>query len=222
VVDATLKSGARHTLPHKVFYFDEDSWCLLLEDEWTVKRCYGGISRTIRWLVADLPGMDEDQAPRAMKRSPYITAQGYATLKAEYNQLWSVRRPEVVRALATAAAEGDRSENAEYIYRKKELREIDRRVRYLQTRLPELKVVEQLPADRSRVFFGARVEIEDENGGRKTYRIVGPDEADAASGDISIDSPLARAVLKRQEGDVFEARLPGGEQELTLVSVRYG
>jgi transcription elongation factor GreB len=127
-----------------------------------------------------------------------------------------------VRALAAAAAEGDRSENAEYIYRKKELREIDRRVRYLQKRLPELKVVDQLPADRSKVFFGARVEIEDADGGRKTYRIVGPDEANAAAGDISIDSPLARALLKREEGDEFEAHLPGGEQALTLVSVRYG
>jgi transcription elongation factor GreB len=171
---------------------------------------------------SDFDSADEDAAPRPMKRSPYITAQGYATLKGEYNQLWSVRRPEVVRALAAAAAEGDRSENAEYIYRKKELREIDRRVRYLQKRLPELKVVDQLPADRSKVFFGATVEIEDEHGARKTYRIVGPDEANAAAGGISIDSPIARALLKREEGDVFEAKLPGGEQELTLVSVRYG
>jgi transcription elongation factor GreB len=171
---------------------------------------------------SDFDAADEDEVPDAPKRSPYITAQGYATLKAEYDQLWSVRRPEVVRALAAAAAEGDRSENAEYIYRKKELREIDRRVRYLQKRLPELKVVDQLPADRAKAFFGATVEIEDDNGERRTYRIVGPDEANAAAGDISIDSPLARAVLKREEGDVFEAHLPGGEQELTLLSVRYG
>ncbi len=171
---------------------------------------------------SDFDSADEDEAPRVAKRSPYITTEGYVTLKAEYDQLWSVRRPEVVRALAAAAAEGDRSENAEYIYRKKELREIDRRVRYLQKRLPELNVVDQLPADRSKVFFGARVEVEDENGERKRYRIVGPDEANAAGGDISIDSPLARAMLKRQKGDVFEARLPSGEQELTLVSVRYG
>jgi transcription elongation factor GreB len=164
----------------------------------------------------------EEQDAPAPKRSPYITAEGYARLKAEYDELWSVRRPEVVRALAAAAAEGDRSENAEYIYRKKELREIDRRVRYLQTRLPQLRVVDQLPADRSRVFFGATVEVEDEAGKRNRYRIVGPDETNAAIGDISVDSPLARAVLKHEEGDTLTANLPGGEQELTLVSVSYG
>jgi len=151
-----------------------------------------------------------------------ITADGHRRLKDELDVLWRERRPEVVRALADAAAEGDRSENAEYIYRKKELREIDRRVRFLQTRLPQLKVVDQLPADRSRVFFGARVEIEDEAGGRRSYHIVGSDETNAAGGDISVDSPLARAVLKKKIGESFTAVLPGGEQELTLVSVRYG
>ena len=151
----------------------------------------------------------------------YITREGYVRLKAEYDQLWSVRRPDVVRALAAAAAEGDRSENAEYIYRKKELREIDRRVRYLQKRLPDLKVVDQLPADRSRVFFGAVVELQDSEGGNKTYRIVGSDEADAARGCISVDSPLARVLLKKEEGEVVTAVLPGGEQELTIVAVHY-
>ncbi len=141
--------------------------------------------------------------------------------KPSTDQLWSVRRPEVVRALSAAAAEGDRSENAEYIYRKKELREIDRRVRYLQQRIPKLNVVGQLPADRSRVFFGATVEVEDASGARHAYRIVGPDEANAAAGDISIDSPLARAALKKQEGENFTASLPGGEQELTILSVTY-
>src|SRR5690349_13445304 len=111
----------------------------------------------------DFNAEDEDQPQKSPKRSPYITQAGYEKLKSEYNELWSVRRPEVVRALAAAAAEGDRSENAEYIYRKKELREIDRRVRYLQTRLPQLKVVDQLPADRARVFFGATIEVEDED-----------------------------------------------------------
>jgi transcription elongation factor GreB len=153
--------------------------------------------------------------------SPYITPEGYARLKAEYDQLWSVRRPEVVKALAAAAAEGDRSENAEYIYRKKELREIDRRVRYLQKRLPQLKVASQLPADRSRVFFGARVEVEDEQGARRSYRIVGPDETDARIGDISVDSPLARALLKKEEGETVTAHLPGGEQAVTIVAVSY-
>src|SRR5574339_635165 len=111
------------------------------------------------------------------RSSPYITPEGYARLKDEYHQLFNVRRPEVVRALAAAAAEGDRSENAEYIYRKKELREIDRRVRYLQKRIPDLKVVDTTPADARRVFFGARVEIADAQGAVRAYRIVGADEA---------------------------------------------
>ena len=159
--------------------------------------------------------------PPQPKSSPYITPEGYARLKAEYHELYSVRRPEVVRALSAAAAEGDRSENAEYIYRKKERREIDRRVRYLQTRIPNLKVVETKPTDAARVFFGAWVEIADDKGDTKTYRIVGPDEADAAQGLISVDSPLARALLKRVEGDVVTAQLPGGETEIEIVGVRY-
>jgi len=160
------------------------------------------------------------KAPQA-KSSPYITPEGYARLKGEYHQLFSVRRPEVVRALSAAAAEGDRSENAEYIYRKKELREIDRRVRYLQKRIPDLKVVDTKPADARRVFFGAWIELADDKGEMKTYRIVGPDETDAARGLISVDSPLARALLKRAEGEVVAARLPGGETEIEIVSVRY-
>ena len=155
------------------------------------------------------------------KSSPYITPEGYLRLKAEYHELYNVRRPEVVRALSAAAAEGDRSENAEYIYRKKELREIDRRVRYLQTRIPNLKVVDTRPVDARRVFFGARVEIADDKGDTKTYRIVGADEADASKGLISVDSPLARAMLKRAEGEVVMAQLPGGESEIEIVKVRY-
>jgi transcription elongation factor GreB len=155
------------------------------------------------------------------KSSPYITREGYEKLKDEYHQLYNVRRPEVVRALAAAAAEGDRSENAEYIYRKKELREIDRRVRYLQKRIPDLKVVDSKPTDAGRVFFGAWVEIVDEKNATKTYRIVGPDETDASQGNISVDSPLARALLKREEGEVVNARLPGGEAEFEIVAVRY-
>ena len=160
------------------------------------------------------------KAPQA-KSSPYITPEGYARLKDEYHQLYAVRRPEVVRALAAAAAEGDRSENAEYIYRKKELREIDRRVRYLQVRIPDLKVVDTTPADTRRVFFGARVELADDKGDTKSYRIVGADEADASNGLISVDSPLARALLKRAEGEVVTAQLPGGETEIEIVGVRY-
>lgn len=160
--------------------------------------------------------------PPQPRSSPYITREGYDRLKAEYHELYNVRRPEVVRALSAAAAEGDRSENAEYIYRKKELREIDRRVRYLQKRIPDLTVVEAKPGDPSRVFFGAWVEIADDQGEMKTYRIVGPDETDASQGLISVDSPLARALLKRAEGDVVTAQLPGGDTEIELVKVRYG
>jgi transcription elongation factor GreB len=157
----------------------------------------------------------------APKSSPYITAAGYARLKAEYEELWQRRRPEVVRALSAAAAEGDRSENAEYQYRKKELREIDRRVRYLQLRLPILKVVERAPDDPGRVFFGAEVELEDADGQNRRYRIVGPDETGSEVGLISIDSPLARALLGKVQGDVFRVQLPGGEKELEILGVRY-
>ena len=153
--------------------------------------------------------------------SPYITTEGYQRLKDEHDQLWKVRRPEVVKALSAAAAEGDRSENAEYIYRKKELREIDRKLRYLQTRLPELRVVDQAPSDPGRVFFGAWVEVEDEAGTSRTYRIVGGDETDARRGWISVDSPLARVLLKKPAGEAVTAQLPGGEAHLTIVSVRY-
>lgn len=154
--------------------------------------------------------------------SLYITRAGYERLKAEYDQLYRVRRPEVVRALAAAAAEGDRSENAEYIYRKKELREIDARVHYLQRRLPDFKVVESTPTDAGRVFFGASVTVADVvSGEEKTYRIVGGDETDFASGAISIDSPLARAMMKKAVGDALRVRLPGGEAELEIIEVSY-
>ncbi|MDR3417431.1 MAG: transcription elongation factor GreB [Nevskia sp.] len=156
-----------------------------------------------------------------MKSSPYITGAGYQRLKQEHDHLWRERRPEVVRALAAAAAEGDRSENAEYIYRKKELREIDRRLRYLQTRIPVLKVVDRPPPEPHRVFFGAWVELDDGSGAARTYRIVGGDEIDARSGWISVDSPLARVLLKKQEGDAVQAQLPGGEVTLVIVAVRY-
>jgi transcription elongation factor GreB len=158
--------------------------------------------------------------PPAPPSSAYVTAAGYARLRAEYDVLWRERRPEVVRALTAAAAEGDRSENAEYIYRKKELREIDRRVGYLQRRLAQLTVVDRPPADPGRVYFGARVELDDGQTVQR-YRIVGPDEIDAARGDISIDSPLARALLKRAVGEALLAHLPGGEVEVEILAIRY-
>lgn len=151
-----------------------------------------------------------------------ITGAGHARLKLELDELWRVRRPEVVRALAAAAAEGDRSENAEYTYRKKQLGEIDRRVRYLSKRLPDLRIVDSVPSDPAAIYFGAWFEVKDEDGELHTWRIVGPDETDAARGWISIDSPLARAALKRRAGDEFEADLPGGRANFVVVAVRYG
>lgn len=160
--------------------------------------------------------------PPAEKSTALITPQGHARLKGELDQLWRVKRPEVVKALAAAAAEGDRSENAEYTYRKKQLGEIDRRVRYLSKRLEALRVVDAAPSDPEAVFFGASVEVENlASGELARYRIVGPDETDAKLGWISIDSPLARAMLKKRVDDEFDAMLPGGAARFSIVDVRY-
>ncbi len=160
--------------------------------------------------------------PPAEKSTALITSSGHARLKTELDDLWRVRRPEVVRALAAAAAEGDRSENAEYTYRKKQLGEIDRRVRYLSKRLEALRVVDGEPSDPQAVFFGAWVELENVDSGEvRRHRIVGPDETDASTGWISIDSPLARALLKKRVDDEFDVDLPGGRQGFVIVSVAY-
>lgn len=151
----------------------------------------------------------------------YITPEGEQALKAELHQLWKVERPQVTQSVSEAAAMGDRSENADYIYGKKRLREIDRRVRYLNKRLDELNVVATTPDDASRVFFGAWVTVEDDAGERQRYRLVGPDELDPRRGYISIDSPLARALLgKRIDSDIV-IDTPNGERELTLVAIDY-
>ena len=161
--------------------------------------------------------------PPGEKSTALVTPDGHARLKAELDELWRVKRPEVVRALAAAAAEGDRSENAEYTYRKKQLGEIDRRVRYLSRRLQVLRVVDTVPSDPEAVFFGALVEVEDVDSGEVSrYRIVGPDETDAKQGWISIDSPLARAMLKKRVDDEFEAQLPGGVRRFFIAGVEYG
>jgi len=160
--------------------------------------------------------------PPAEKSTALVTPEGHARLKAELDELWRVRRPEVVKALAAAAAEGDRSENAEYTYRKKQLGEIDRRVRYLSKRLETLRVVDAPPSDREAVFFGAIVEVEEiASGLASRYRIVGPDETDARLGWISIDSPLARAMLKKRIDDEFEAALPNGAARFVILDVAY-
>ncbi|MES9876921.1 MAG: transcription elongation factor GreB [Candidatus Sedimenticola sp. PURPLELP] len=159
--------------------------------------------------------------PPQPKSSPYITRQGYDRLHEESKALW-VRRRDVTKALAAAAAEGDRSENAEYIYRKKELREIDRRIRYLQKRLPDLKVVDNPPSDPERIFFGAWICLEDDDGVEHNYRIVGPDEFDPEKGWISMDSPMAKALIKRALDDEVTVHTPGGVMNYLVVDVRYG
>ena len=160
--------------------------------------------------------------PPAEKGTALVTREGHERLKAEIDDLWRVRRPEVVRALAAAAAEGDRSDNAEYSYRKKQLGEIDRRVRYLAKRLETLRVVDAAPSDPEAVYFGAVVDVEDADSGEPArYRIVGPDETDAKRGWISIDSPLARALLKKRIDDEVEAQLPGGPRRYVIVAVAY-
>ena len=158
--------------------------------------------------------------PPGPEKSPYITRAGMQALETEQKAIWLKRR-EVVAALSAAAAEGDRSENAEYIYRKKELRELDRRIRYLQKRLPQLNVVDQKPASSERVFFGATVTLEDEAGTAVTYRIVGPDEFDHMESYISVDSPLAQSLLKRELGDEVEVEVPRGRLVYTIVDISY-
>jgi transcription elongation factor GreB len=154
--------------------------------------------------------------------SKFITPQGAARLKQELDHLWRVLRPQVTQAVQEAAAQGDRSENAEYIYGKRQLREIDRRVRFLRQRLEGMVVVDAPPSDRSRVFFGAWVKLEDEDGAEVEYRIVGPDEFDAATGLISMDSPLGRALLRKGLDDEVKVELPAGAKTYAIVGVRYG
>ena len=159
--------------------------------------------------------------PPPVTSSPYITPEGARALDSELKSLWKLRRTEVVPALSAAAAEGDRSENAEYIYRKKLLAEIDRRVRYLSKRLDEVEIVRHAPPDRDRVFFGAVVELEDEEGDSFRYRIVGADETDAEKGWISVDSPLARALLGKGVDASVKVELPERFAEFCIVSVSY-
>ncbi len=159
--------------------------------------------------------------PPQAASSAIITPAGHERLKDELDHLWRTQRPEVVRALAAAAAEGDRSENAEYIYRKKQLGEIDRRVRYLSKRIEHVRVVDQRPADAGAIFFGAWFQLEADDGRLVCYRIVGPDETDAQTGWISIDSPLARALLKKRVDDEVTVELPSGPATFAVVAVSY-
>ncbi|MDA8090087.1 MAG: transcription elongation factor GreB [Nitrospiraceae bacterium] len=154
--------------------------------------------------------------------SPYITPQGQERLRDELSYLWQVKRPQVTQAVSEAAAMGDRSENAEYIYGKKQLRQIDARIRFLKKRLDELVIVDRQPDDTSKVFFGAWVELEDSDGNLFRYRIVGPDEFDPKKGFISIDSPMAKALLRKTEGEEVVVDRPGGAVAFVVVSVGYG
>jgi len=151
----------------------------------------------------------------------FITPAGYRMLELEAERLWTVERPRLVKSVATAAAEGDRSENAEYIYGKKKLAEIDRRLAYLGKRLEVLKVVDGPPSDEGKVHFGALVTLEDEQGARVSYRLVGSDETDATQHRISMESPLARALLGKRIDDEVVVQRPRGEASYLVVDIRY-
>jgi len=151
----------------------------------------------------------------------YLTPQGAKHLQVELERLLARERPRVVQEVSDAAALGDRSENAEYIYGKKRLREIDRRIRFLTKRLDSAVIVRNHEAKQDTVFFGATVEVEDEDGAHKTYQIVGPDEANPKEGRVSFQSPLGRALLKKKIGDVVTVLRPAGELELQIRAIRY-
>lgn len=163
--------------------------------------------------------MGRYRAP-APPKAPYITSDGFERLVTEEQEIWP-RRNIVTAALSAAAAEGDRSENAEYIYRKKELASIDYRIRYLQRRIPTLIVVRELPENQQQVFFGAWVELEDDSGESYLYRIVGPDELDLHKQNISVDSPLAKALLKKHLDDEVVVETPAGKRIYDIVEIRY-
>jgi transcription elongation factor GreB len=164
---------------------------------------------------------DEDGEERAPFRR-YLTRQGAERMHRELVHLLNTERPKVTAEVSAAAAQGDRSENAEYIYGKKRLREIDRRLRFLTKRLDTATIVTPAEqSDRARVYFGATVTLEDEDGARTTYQIVGSDEIDAAGGRISVESPIGRALLRKGVGDSVEVHRPRGDIELTVVDIRY-
>ena len=164
--------------------------------------------------------MGRYRAP-APPSSRYITPEGAAVLREELEFLWRRKRPQVTRAVAEAAAQGDRSENAEYLYGKKQLGEIDRRIRYLRKRLDAIRVVHQAPSDTSKVFFGAWFELRDADGEVQRFRIVGPDEFDLAEEAISMDSPLGVAVMGKSLNEGIVVDTPAGPRRYTLVGVSY-
>jgi transcription elongation factor GreB len=159
--------------------------------------------------------------PTTPPKKSYITPDGAKKLRAELDQLWTVERPRVTQAVSDAAALGDRSENAEYIYGKRRLREIDRRVRFLRKRLDVVTVVTETPSNAGRVFFGAWVTLEDEDGEEVTYRIVGPDESNVELGWISMEAPVGMALLGKRDGDDVRVQRPKGNITYTIVGIRY-
>lgn len=159
--------------------------------------------------------------PPSEKRSPYITREGAERLQAELTELWKVERPQVTNVVHEAAKNGDRSENGDYIYGKRRLREIDSRVRFLSKRLDDLTIVEQIPNDTDKIFFGAWVTIEDEQGNETRYRIVGPDEFDIGESKLSMDSPLAKALLGKRLGDEIMLQKPDSQEYFYINAIEY-
>jgi transcription elongation factor GreB len=159
--------------------------------------------------------------PPRPESAKYITPEGAAALRRELDELWRIKRPAVTRAVAEAAAQCDRSENAEYIYGKKQLAEIDRRVRFLRKRLVNLRVIDTTPSDTSKVYFGAWFALVDDKGDLREFRLVGPDEIDFAPEYVSVDSPLGRAVLGQVVGAKLRVRTPDGARDYELHAVRY-
>lgn len=159
--------------------------------------------------------------PKGKPASKYITPEGYRRINEELQWLWKEERPPITKSVQEAAAQGDRSENAEYIYGKKQLREIDRRIRFLSKRLDGMNVVERAPEDTGKVFFGAWVEVEDDDGKVERFRLVGPDEANGSRGEISVDAPLARALLGKRVDDEAWVRTPHGERCLYVNRIWY-
>jgi transcription elongation factor GreB len=159
--------------------------------------------------------------PPRRRGSTVITPEGETALRAELHQLWKVERPVVTNTVHEAAKNGDRSENGDYIYGKRRLREIDSRVRFLNLRLDELDVVDRPPSDTSKVFFGANLVLEDEDGEEHKWRIVGPDEFDLSLGKLSVDSPMARALLGKSMDDEVDVKTPSGNHSYVITGIRY-
>jgi transcription elongation factor GreB len=154
-------------------------------------------------------------------KSDHITREGWQVLDDEFKYLWKVKRPEITRAVSFAAAQGDRSENGDYIYNKRLLREIDRRIRFLDKRLDQLKIVDYDPLQEGRVFFGAYVEVESESGEISRFRIVGTDETDATKNFISINSPMAQSLIGKQVDDEVQVKLPKGNKTVFINAIDY-